>query len=111
MAQCEVKNSFCLYLSSFTALNKKGCLHEIQIFFWLFSFSSLLRKVISLSISGLLSAIVNFFNKKRGFQLISPKMLQNNRKAEFSCMWLILRRKTVIVNICPLIQNLAAIIT
>ena len=29
VAHFEEKNSFCLYLSSFTALNKKGCLQQI----------------------------------------------------------------------------------
>ena len=41
--------------------------------------------------------------KKSSFQLNSPKLLQNNRKALFSCMRLILRRKTVFVNICPVL--------
>ena len=30
-------------------------------------------------------------------------MLQNSRKALFSCMWLILSRKTVFVNISPIL--------
>ena len=39
--------------------------------------------------------------KKRIFQWISPKMLQNNRKIEFSYMWHILRRETDFINIYP----------
>ena len=34
---------------------------------------------------------------------ISHKMIQNNRKPKFSSMWLNLRRKTVFVNIYPLL--------
>ena len=47
--------------------------------------------------------VIFFLTKKRSFQWYSPKMFQNNRKAYFSCMWLTLRRKTVFVNICPLL--------
>ena len=44
-----------------------------------------------------------FWTKKSSFQWNSPKMHQNNRKALFSCMRLILWRKTVFVNICPVL--------
>ena len=59
-------------------------LHQIQIFLWILTISKLLKKKI-LSISELLSEIVNFFNIKGIFQWISLKILQSNRKAEFIC--------------------------
>ena len=55
------KRSFCLYLSSFTALNKKGFLKQILIFLWICSVSNLLRKTNSLIISELLSEIDFFY--------------------------------------------------
>ena len=45
------------------------------------SFSNCCKKTNFLSISELLSEIGNFLTKKRGFHWISPKMLQNNKKA------------------------------
>ena len=44
-----------------------------------------------------------FWTIKRYFQWISPKMLQNNCKAYFSCLWLVLREKKVFDNICSLL--------
>ena len=67
MAHFVEKNGICLYLSSFTALNKKGCLLQILIFLWIYTFSNLLRKTHFLIISELLSEIVVFFTKKRIF--------------------------------------------
>ena len=95
MADFVEKNNFCLYLSSFTALNNKDCLLQILIYLWICSFSNLLRKTNFLSISKRLSEIVTFLTKNSGFQWNSPKMLQNNRKAWFSCMWPIFKRKSV----------------
>ena len=66
------KNSFYLYLSSFTALNKKGCLQQIQIFLWIFFFSNLFRKTHFLIISELLSEII-FLTKKRIFRKLARK--------------------------------------
>ena len=86
-------------MSCFTALYKKGCLQLIQIFLWICPFSNLLRKK---KLSKYFWASFwesQFFDKKRSFPWISPKMFQNNRKAYFSCIWLILRRKTVFVNL------------
>ena len=56
-----------------------------------------------LSFSVLVSAIVTFMSKKKSFLWISPKMLQNNRKPLIRSMWLTLWRKTVFVNIYPLL--------
>ena len=82
VAHFEEKYSFCLYLSIFTAFNRKGYLQQIQIFLRIFPFSNLLRKLNFLSISVLLSKIGTFFLLKREvLQWISPKMLQNNRNA------------------------------
>ena len=86
-------------MSRFTALYKKGCLKLIQIFLWNCPFSNLLRNTNFPRISEFLSESVNFLTKKRSFQWISPKTLQNNRKKEFSCMSVILRRKTILVNL------------
>ena len=47
-------------MTHITALKKNSCLEQIQIFLWLFSFSNLLRKLIFLSISELLSVKVIF---------------------------------------------------
>ena len=62
----------------------------------------LVKKKKILSISVLLSE-VTFWNKKRSFQWISPKMLQTNRNAYFSSIWCIFGGKTGFVNICPLL--------
>ena len=63
----------------------------------------MVRKTKFQSISVLVSAKITFMSKKKGSLWISPKMLQNNRKAEFSSMWLTWWRKTVYVNIYPLL--------
>ena len=86
-------------MSCFTALYKKGRLQLIQIFLWICHFSNLFRKTNFPSFSELLSERVNFLTKRRTFPWISQKTLQNNRKAYFSCIWLILRRKTFFVNL------------
>ena len=86
-------------MSHFTSLYKKGCLQLIQIFLWNCPFSNLLRNTNFASISELLSERLIFLTKKRSFQWISPKKLQNNRKEDFSCMWVILRRKTFFDNL------------
>ena len=52
----------------------------------------MLRKTNFLIISVLLSEIATFLTKKRGSLWISPKLLQNNRKTQFSCLWLNLRK-------------------
>ena len=54
---------------------------QIQIFLRIFPFSNMVRKTYFLSISVLISEIVTFMSKKNSFLWISPKMLQNNRKA------------------------------
>ena len=93
MANFEVKKSFCQYFNTFTGLIKRTCLNK-SIFPQDLPFLNLLRKKKYLSISVLLSEIVNFFTKKISSLLISPKIIKNNRKAEFSYMWLNSRRKT-----------------
>ena len=62
------------------------------------------KKTIFLTISMLITEIVTFMSKKKSSLRISPKMLQNNRKALFSSMWLTSCRKTVFVNIFPLLM-------
>ena len=56
-----------------------------------------------LVISVLVSEIAIFLTTKRSSLWISPKMLQNNTKALFISTWLTLWRKTVFVNIYPLL--------
>ena len=56
-----------------------------------------------LGISVLVSGIATFLTKKRSSLWISPKILQNNTKALFISTWLTLWRKTVFVNIYPLL--------
>ena len=67
-------------------------------------FSNMLRKTNFLSFSVLLSGIAIFLTKKRSSLWIFTKMLQNNRKAQFSCMCLTLGRITVFIRICPIWQ-------
>ena len=94
---------FLLIFVLFYWFDQKKLFKQIQFFLRICAISNLLRKTNFLSISVLLSEIVTFLNKKRSFQWISPKMLQNNRKLWFSCMWHILSRKIVFVSICPLL--------
>ena len=71
----------------------KKLFKQIQIFLRICPFSNMVRKINILSISVLVSEIVNFMFKKKTSLWISPKMLQNNRKAPFSSIWLTLWRK------------------
>ena len=57
------------------------CFKQIQIFLRIFLFSNMVRKTYFLSISVLVSEVVTFMSKKNSSLSISPKMLQNNRKA------------------------------
>ena len=61
----------------------------------------MLRKTNFLIISVLLSEIATFLTKKRSSLWISPKLLQNNRKAQFSSLWLNLRRKIFFLEFVP----------
>ena len=97
------KTVYIFYLSPFTGLIKNNCLNKSKFASGFAPFQTLVRKTNFLSISVLVSEIVTFLTKKRSSLWISPKILQNNRKAEFSCMWLNLGRKTVFVNINPLL--------
>ena len=65
--------------------------------------SNMVRKTNFLSISVLVSEMVDFMPKKKSSLWISPKMLQNNRKVLFRNMWLTLWRKTVFGTIYPLL--------
>ena len=77
-------------MSHFTALNKKVCLQQIQIFLWICPFSNLLGKTKFLIISELLSEIVTFWTKKRSFQWISLKSFKTTGKhslAVYGSFW------------------------
>ena len=64
----------------------------------------MVRKTNFQSISVLVSWIATFMSKKRSSLWISHKMLQNKTKARFISLWLTLWRKTVFVNIYPLLM-------
>ena len=68
---------FLLILVPFYCFEQKGLFTTNPNFLGICPFSKLLRKSNVLCISELLSAIVSFLTKKRSFQWISPKMLQN----------------------------------
>ena len=61
----------------------------------------MVRKINFLSISMLFSAIATFMSKKKSSLWISPKIIQNNRKAQFSSMWLTFWRKSIFLIIIP----------
>ena len=63
----------------------------------------MVRKTNFQSFSVLVSEISPFLTKKRSSLWISPKLLQNNTTALFISMWLTMRRKTVFVDIYPLL--------
>ena len=100
---CGEKHLLLIFIS-FYWFDQKQLFKQIQIFLRISQFSNMVRKTNFLSISVLVSEIVTFLTKKISSLWTSPKMLQNNRKAQFSCMWLNLGRKTVYVNFCPLLQ-------
>ena len=64
----------------------------------------MVRKTNFQSISVLVSWIATFMSKNRSSLWISHKMLQNKTKAWFISLWLTLWRKTVFVNIYPLLM-------
>ena len=81
VAHFEEKNSFCLYLSSFTALKNKGYLWQIVIYL---SFPNLLTKKKFRSISELLSEIVIFLTKLRVFSEFLQKCFKTTEKHSLS---------------------------
>ena len=88
-SKCREKQFF-EHLSRFTALNKKGCFHKVQIFLWKFPFSNLLRKTNFLSISELLSEIVIFWLKRDvfiEFHLICFKTTEKHSSAVCGTRW------------------------
>ena len=93
--------TFLLILIPIYWFDQKKLFTQTQIFLRICPLSNMVRKTNFLSISVLVSEIVNFLTKKRSSPWISPKILQNNRKVWLSCMWLNLLRKTVFVNIFP----------
>ena len=93
VAQFVEKNSFCSYLSPFTGLIKNSCLNKSKFSSGL-HISNMVGKTNFLNILVPVSAIITFTSKKKSSLSISQKMLQNNRKAQFSSMWLTLWRKT-----------------
>ena len=74
------EKQFLLIFVPFYWFDQKHLFKQIQIFLRICPFSNLLRKTNFLSISVLLSEIVNFWTKKRSFQWISPKMFKTTGK-------------------------------
>ena len=75
------EKQFLLIFIRFYWFDQKHLLKQIQIFLRICPFSNMVRKTNFLSISVLVSEIVTFMSKKKSSLWISPKMLQNNRKA------------------------------
>ena len=75
------KHFLLIFILYYLPVCSKKLFKQIQIFLKIFPFSKMLRKTNFLSISVLVSAIVIFMSKKKSSLWISPKMLQNNRKA------------------------------
>ena len=67
-------------MSRFTTLYKKGCLQQILIFLWIWSFSNLLRKTNFLTISVLLSEISLFWLKREVFSELARKCFKTTEK-------------------------------
>ena len=76
---------------------------QIQIFLRICPFSNMVRKTNFLSISVTFFESVTFVSKKKSSLWISPKKLQKKKKALFWSMFLTLWRKTVFVNIYPIL--------
>ena len=97
------KKEFLLIFDPFYGFEQNGLFSSNQNFLLDLPLSKIVWKTNYLSLSDLLSEIVTFLTKKNSFQWIVPKMLQNNRRAYFSCMWLTLREKKIFVYICPVL--------
>ena len=95
------EKQFLLIFIPFYLFDQKQLFKQIQIFFRIFLFSNMVRKTNFLGFSVLASEIVTFLTKKKLFLWISPKMFQNNRKAEFSCIWLNLGEKQFLLVFTP----------
>ena len=74
------KNSFCKYLSAFTDFIKYSCLNKSKFSSGFSLFKHGKKKILSEYFSPRFWD-VTFMSKKNSFLWISPKMLQNNRKA------------------------------
>ena len=75
------EKQFLLIFIRFDWFDQKNLLKQIQIFLRICPFSNMVRKTNFLSFSVLVSEIVTFMSKKKSSLWISPKLLQNNRKA------------------------------
>ena len=102
LTQFVEKISFYWFFPPLYWFDQKQLFKQIQIFLRICPFSNMVRKTNFLSSSVIVSAIVTFISKKKISLWIFPKMLQNN-VLQFSSIWLTLWRKTVFVNIYPLL--------
>ena len=75
------EKQFLLIFILFYWFDQKNLLKQIQIFLRICPFSNMVRKTNFRSGSVRVSEIVTFMSKKKSSLWISPKMLQNNRKA------------------------------
>ena len=85
-------------MSSFTALNKKGCLQQILFFLWIWSFSNLFRKKNFQSISEQLSKRVNFLTKNEFFTEFPRKWFITTGKQFSICPIFVVWSKAVVFN-------------
>ena len=89
------------YFFPFYWFDQHQLFKQIHIFLRIFTFSNMVRKTNFLSISVLVSEIVTFLINKRSSLGISPKMLQINRKAQYSSMWLTFQKKQFLLIFIP----------
>ena len=75
------EKQFFFYIYPLYWFDQNNLLKNFQIFHRFCPYSNMVRKTYFLTISVLVSEIVTFMSKKNSFLWISPKMLQNNRKA------------------------------
>ena len=75
------EKQFLLIFIVFYWFDQKKLLIQIKIFLSICHFSNMVRKTNFLSFLVPVSEIVTFISKKKSSLWISPKMLQNNRKA------------------------------
>ena len=102
------EKQFLLIFIRFYWFDQKNLLKQIQIFLRICPFSNMVRKTNFLSISVLVSEIVIFMSKKKSSLWISTaKYFKTTERLSLASMWLTLWRKTVFVNIYPLLLILS----
>ena len=101
MTQLWGEKQFLLIFVTLYWIDQKQLFKQIQIFPGFSPFKHGKTNKLSEFFNALFLQIVTFMSKKKSSLWISPKILQNNIKAQFNSMCLSLWRKTVFVNIYP----------